>query len=148
MLCKIAYEFEFFQKDFSSYKKLRSADVLWGTRKNLAINNAVGTVFEKCDLIRTIESLRNEAVHNGSWELNPKVFVAFKHGDISERYMLFPDIAQGHLATVKNRKHFFGDNIKVNAVLPKIHTLYRRKVLNTISRLNGTNLFEKSSSSL
>lgn len=137
MLCKIAYEFQFSLKDFSSYKKLKSADVLWGARKNLTVNNAKGTVFEKCDLISTIESLRNEVVHNGSWELNPKVFVAFEHGIIKERYMLFPDIVQGHLATVKNRRHFFGDGIKANEVLPKIHMNYRLRILNTVKLFNA-----------
>lgn len=46
MLCKIAYEFQFLQKDFSSYKKLKSADVLWGARKCLTINNTRGTVLQ------------------------------------------------------------------------------------------------------
>lgn len=137
MLCKIAYEFQFSQKDFSSYKKLKSADVLWGARKNLTLNNTLGTVFEKCDLISTIESLRNEVVHNGSWELNPKVFIAFERGLIRERYMLFPDILQGHLATVKNRRHFFGDGTKVNEILPQIHTNYRLRILNTVKLFNA-----------
>ena len=137
ILSKIAYEFQFSQKDFSSYKKLRSADVLWGARKNLTVNNARGTVFEKCDLISAIESLRNEVVHNGSWELNPKVFIAFEHGTITERYMLFPDIVQGHLSTVKNRRHFFGDGIKVNEVFPKIHMRYRLRIFNTVKLFNA-----------
>lgn len=140
MLCKIAYEFQFLQKDFSSYKKLKSADVLWGARKNLTINNVFGTIFEKCDLINAIESLRNEVVHNGSWELNPKVFVTFKSGLIAERFMLFPDIVQGHLATAKNRRHFFGNGIKVNDVLPKIHTSYQQRILYTVTWLNSIDL--------
>lgn len=144
MLCKIAYEFQFFQKDFSSYKKLKSADVLWGARRNLTINNACGTVFEKCDLISVIESLRNEVVHNGSWELNPKVFVTFESGVITERYMLFPDIVQGRLAKVKNRRHFFGGGIKVNEVLPKIHMNYQRRILYTVTWLNSIDLSDLS----
>ena len=101
------------------------------------MNNTLGTVFEKCDLISTIESLRNEVVHNGSWELNPKVFIAFERGFIRERYMLFPDILQGHLATVKNRRHFFGDGTKVNEILPQIHTNYRLRILNTLKLFNA-----------
>ncbi len=142
MLCKIAYEFQFSQNDFSAYKKLKSADILWGARKDLTVNNTHGTVFEKCDLISTIESLRNEVVHNGSWELNPKVFVAFEKGVITERYMLFPDIVQGHLATSKNRRHFFGDGIKVNEVLPRIHINYQQRILNTVKWFNSI-AFEK-----
>lgn len=100
------------------------------------INNTPHTLFEKGDLVSLVESLRNEVVHNGTWELNPKIFVKFECGSPIERYMLFPDISQGHLATVKNRKHFFGNGMKVNEVLPKIHIAYQRKLLNTVKLLN------------
>ena len=42
------------------------------------------------------------------------------------RTMLFPDIQQGRLSAVKNRKHFFSDGTKVNDILPKIHKEYRK----------------------
>ena len=90
---------------------------------------AVLPLFEKCDLVSIIESLRNEVVHNGTWELNPKVFIKFKDELPVERYMLFPDIAQGHLATVKSRNHFFGSGTKVNQAFPKIHSAYRKRLL-------------------
>ena len=93
-------------------------------------------MFEKCKLIDTIEALRNEVVHNGSWELNPKVFLVFKEGEIVERFFLFPDIEQGHLATVKNRRHFFSSNNKVNNILPKIHMEFMNRVINTAKYFN------------
>ena len=136
MLCKIGHEFKTPQKDFSSYKKMRSADILWGARKDLEINNTEGTIFEKCELISVIESLRNEVVHNGTWELNPKAYIKYKNGVIVEKYMLFPDISQGRLATVKGRKHFFGNGTKVNEVLPRIHKEFKIRLLNTIKLLN------------
>lgn len=136
LFCKLAYEFENPMQDFSSYKKMKSANLLWGVKKQLQINESVGTIFEKCKLIETIEALRNEVVHNGSWEFNPKVFVRFDNGEIVERFMFFPDIVQGHLATVKNRRHFFGSNCKVNDVLPKIHMKYMSRILNTSKHLN------------
>lgn len=136
MLCKIGYELKTSQKEFTTYKKMRSADILWGDRKNLEINNTKGTIFEKCDLISLIESLRNEVVHNGTWELNPKAYIRYENGVPTEKYMLFPDISQGRLATVKGRKHFFGNGIKVNEVLPKIHFEFKIRLLNTIKLLN------------
>lgn len=136
MLCKIGHELQFPEKEFTSYKKIKSVDLLWGARKKLQINNTPHTLFEKGDLVSLVESLRNEVVHNGTWELNPKIFVKFECGSPIERYMLFPDISQGHLATVKNRKHFFGNGMKVNEVLPKIHIAYQRKLLNTVKLLN------------
>lgn len=136
MFCKIVYEFENPMDDFSCYKKMKSSSVLWGERKKLKINGTNKTVFERCDLISIIEALRNEVVHNGSWELNPKVFIVLNEGLEVERFMLFPDIEQGHLATVKNRRHFFGKGEKVNVILPQIHMKYMNRVLNTAKMLN------------
>ncbi|MCO1602102.1 hypothetical protein [Desulfosporosinus nitroreducens] len=120
--------------------KLLNFLLFLGTRKDLKINGTNQTVFEKCDLISTIEALRNEVVHNGSWELNPKVFIVRNEGVDVERFMLFPDIEQGHLATVKNRRHFFGVGEKVNDILPKIHMAYMNRVLNTAKALNQLDL--------
>ncbi len=136
IICKICYEMQFIQEDFSTYKKTKSASVLWGDRKKLMINGTPNTLFEKCDFISTIEALRNELVHNGTWELNPKKFIHFENGQIKERFMLFPDIVQGRLATVKNRKHFFSLGIKVNDILPSIHSEFKSRLLKTIEIMN------------
>ena len=136
IVCKICYELQFKQEDFSVYKKMKCADVLWGTRKKLTINGMPGTLFEKCDFISTIEALRNELVHNGTWELNPKKYIRFENGMVQERFMLFPDIQQGHLATVKSRKHFFSSGIKVNDILPCIHSEFKSRLLKTIEIIN------------
>lgn len=132
IICKICYEMQFKQENFSEYRKTESADKLWGARKKLAINECPDTLFEKCELINTIEALRNEVVHNGTWELNPKKFVRFKNGEVDERFMLFPDMTQGHLSSVKNRKHFFSLGVKVNDILPEIHMEFKRRLLKTI----------------
>ena len=94
-------------------KKLNSSKKIWGDRKNLKINGSIGTIFEKCETISIIESLRNEIVHNGSWEFSPKVFVVCENSKIIERFMLFPDIEQGRLATLQNRKHFLAMESKL-----------------------------------
>ena len=133
--CKICYELQYLRTEHDSYKKLKSADKLWGDRKKLRINECPGTIFEKCDFISVIEAIRNEIVHNGTWELNPKVFVRFKNGEEAERFMLFPDIEQGHLTTVKNRKHFFSSGVKVNDILPFRHMEFKQRLLATISEI-------------
>lgn len=140
IMCKICYEIQYVSKEFTSYKKIKSADVLWGTRKKLNVNGTLNTIFEKCDLIRTIEAIRNEIVHNGTWELNPKIFIRFQDGEVKERFMLFPDITQGHLATVKNRRHFFSAGMKVNDILPEIHAEFKRRLLVTVKMINGENV--------
>ena len=138
MLCKIAFEIQRPQESFSEYKKLKSTSILWGNRKQIDIQGTTGTVFDNNDLIRKIESIRNEIVHNGTWELRPKVFIRTEKCAIVERFMLFPDFSQGHLATVKNRRHFFGSGIKVNEILPIIHQEYRTQILNTVKHLNNS----------
>lgn len=141
IVCKICYEIQFKKEDFSTYRKIKSADVLWGARKELVVNGKENTVFENCDLIRIIEALRNELVHNGTWELRPKKFVRFEKGMIQERFMLFPDITQGHLSTVKSRKHFFATGTKVNDILPCIHAEFKNRLLKTIEMINSNTIF-------
>lgn len=140
IICKICYEIQFIQEDFDSYKKIKSADILWGARKKLTINNTENTIFEKCELISTIEAIRNEIVHNGTWELNPKIFIRFENGQVQERFMLFPDFTKGHLATVKSRKHFFSSGIKINDILYQIHSEFKRRVLTTVALINGRSI--------
>ena len=135
IMCKICYEIQYRRTEFESYEKLKSTEVLWGKRKKLQINETINTIYEKCDFISHIEAIRNEIVHNGTWELNPKIFVRLENYIEAERFMLFPDMEQGHLSTVKNRRHFFFLNVKVNDVLPGIHLEFKRRLLNTLSEI-------------
>ena len=128
---KLAYEFENINEDLTKYDKLKGKDILWGDRKKLKMNNIKGTLFNKNETINLIETLRNEVVHNGSWELNPTLYMKFENYSIVERYMLFPDIEKGHLSTIKNRRHFFGSQLKVNDILPKIHIDFLNRVYYT-----------------
>ena len=137
LLVKIVYELESIDDSFSSIKKLHSAEKLWGDRKLLSINKMSGTIFEDCDAIKMVESLRNEAVHNSSWEDNPKVYVKFCDGKIIERYMLFPDFEEGRLVNVKNRKHFFSKGTKVNDMLITIHDEFFQRLLFTLKYIKS-----------
>jgi len=46
--------------------------------------------------------------------------------------MLFPDLEDGRLASVKNRKHFFSSGKKVNEILVDIHDEFYRRLFFTI----------------
>ncbi|MEE1503805.1 MAG: hypothetical protein UGF89_06145 [Acutalibacteraceae bacterium] len=137
ILTKICYEFENKYDSFENYKKTKSANILWGDRKHLSIKDAADTVFIRSDTIKLIESLRNEVVHNGSLEQNPKVFITLENNEIVERFMLLPDFIDGTLVTAKNRKHFFSDGNKANDLLPQIHMNYLKEILSTIKYLNA-----------
>ena len=54
-----------------------------------------------------MKDIRNEIVHNGTWEWRTKIFICYKEGIEKSRFLLFPDMSQGHLSTVENRRHFF-----------------------------------------
>ena len=140
IFCKIAYEFENPMTDFSKCKKMNCANILWGDRKHLKINKQANTIFADIALTKMIESIRNEVVHNGTWEIHPKTFISIQNGEITERFVLFPDFEQDRLATVKNRKHFFSNETKVNDILPKIHKEFMGLVLNTTKYINGLKL--------
>ena len=52
--------------------------------------------------------------------------------------MLFPDMIQGHLATVKSRRHFFASGTKINDVMPEIHLEFKKRLLRTVEIINKT----------
>ena len=135
LMVKIIYELESPVESFVELTKLRSADKLWGDRKRLKMNGCRGTIFEDCATIKTIESLRNEAVHNGSWEINPKVYLKRENRRTVERYMLFPDFLNGRLSSEKNRRHFFSTETKVNDMLVLIHDEFYQKLLHTLQAI-------------
>lgn len=139
MMVKIIYELENPINDFQKMSKLRSAEKLWGDRKKLKINKLTNTIFEDGAAITMIESLRNEVVHNGSWEFRPSVYLKIERNEVIERYMLFPDFDEGRLSTAKNRKHFFSTETKVNDVLINIHNEFYSKLLFTLKTINATN---------
>ncbi len=139
MFTKIEYEFENKYDVFDSFKKTKSANILWGDRKKLNIEKE-NTVFGRSNTVKLIESLRNEVVHNGSLEQNPRVFVKYEDNKITERFMLIPDYTDGVLVTTKSRKHFFSQENKANDVLPKIHFEYLNEILSTVKYLNKRTL--------
>ena len=137
ILTKICYEFENKYDSFENFKKSKSANILWGDRKHLAIKDEPQTIFVRSNTVKIIEALRNEVVHNGSLEQNPKVFITLENNEIVERFMLLPDFIDGNLATVKNRKHFFSECNRANDLLPQIHMDYLKEILSTIKYLNA-----------
>lgn len=137
ILTKIAYEFEHLKTCESTYVKLAASNKLYGDRKDLKID-PLGTVFEKCRTTSVIEDLRNELVHNATWEMNPKVFILTGGGRIIERHILTPDFtAENTLMTFKSRKRFFAQGKKVNDELPVLYFDVMKRVYTTLERLTN-----------
>lgn len=135
ILTKIAYEFEHLKKCESTYAKLAASNILYGARTGLRID-PVGTVFEKCRTTSIIENLRNELVHNATWEMNSKIYIMTEAGQIIERHILMPDFtAENTLMTFKSRKRFFAQGKKVNNELPELYFDVMRRVHTTLEKL-------------
>ena len=135
ILTKIAYELEHLKICESSYEKLSASNVLYKHKKELKID-ATGTVFEKCYTTSIIMNLRNELVHNATWEMNPKIFIKTKDGKIIERYILMPDFTEeGTLESFKNRKRFFANGSQINKKLPILYFDILQRVNVTLKKL-------------
>ena len=134
IMTKLAYEFEHDPGSYKGLTKLRSKDVLFGTKKDLSLFKVPGTIFEISDksCISIIESLRNELVHNGTWELSPKIYCEFDGENPKRKYIYWPDFSQGHLACSINRKRFFSSAYTTNEALVAIHLEFLNRLAFTI----------------
>lgn len=140
LFCKLMYEIEKPQEDFSTIPRLRGNNKAYGQAKYLKIWKTPGTLFEKDEFIRMILSIRNHVIHNGSLEMNPKVFIVKNEGNIVERYLLVPDIENDHLVQWENRNQFYSTETKWNDFFPKIHREFLERTLKTIKYILGDKL--------
>lgn len=132
-ITKLIYEFSNIQTNFSEYPKLKSKNVLYGDYKKLGLKDINDTIYDKSQYINLIVSLRNEIIHNSSFENIPKVYQNFKDDILIEKFILIPDTTNGIFDTYKNRNRFFSSENKLNELLPKIYFEFQKKVLKTIS---------------
>ncbi|MDE7547468.1 hypothetical protein PY793_05640 [Acetobacter fabarum] len=129
---KICFELDNIPNDFSKYNKMYSKNKLFGEKKRLSINNRKDTLFEDCDFIKTIETIRNHIIHDGIIDIRPKGYERYVSGVIVERFILFPDIKNGRFENYVNRKLFYGNEDKINLRLPSIIDEFNSRLLNTI----------------
>ena len=119
---KVAMEAEKLQTNFTTYPKMSSANAQYGDRKRLDLNKKAGTVFEDCTFLFTIETLRNHIIHNGLLDDMPKAYEEIKGGITAEKYILMPDMTDGHFDKFRNRNLFYGREDKINQRLPYLVT--------------------------
>ncbi len=137
LLTKVAYQFENMPTDYTSWPKLKSLNIVYGDKHKIKNLNKKGTIFDDSTIIKTIISLRHELIHNSSWEPNPKIFYITKDQQVIEKFIFQPDINEsGSLLKVRNRKHFFNNDIKINETLPNICIEFWHLVYNTLLNIN------------
>lgn len=128
LVTKLVYESENIITDFKKYPKLKSANKLYGDKKKLSCNDKSGTIFEMTEAISLIINLRNELIHNGSWEQHQKVEVHFSNGEVKCKYIYMPDHSDGNIHKFRNRKRFFSQESKINELLPKLYLSLINKI--------------------
>jgi len=132
-ITKLLYELKNLHTEFSEYPKLKSKNILYGDYRKLGFSNVENTLFEKSENINLILNIRNEIIHNSSFENIPKVYQVFKDNIMTEKFVLIPDHTNGNFDTFKNRNRFFDNDVKLNEVLPLIILDFQKRLINTIN---------------
>lgn len=143
ILTKLVYEFDKDPGTYQGLQKLRSRGTLFGDKKWLSLDKVPGTVFDdsKKNCVYEIESLRNELVHNGTWESIEKVYIETISGKIVNRFIYWPDFRENRLAMSGNRNKFFSSGKTVNNELLRIHADLLTRLEYTLCYIK--NCFEK-----
>ena len=142
ILSKIAVEqFEFTEYDFSRYRKMKSADVIY--KKSLrnidASLKATGMLFSEPPVIRKIETFRNEFVHNGPWDLRCSIYTTTVNEEPADIIIYSPDMDElGNFISSGSRNKFYSQGNRINLQLPDLineATAVLRNTINQISNL-------------
>lgn len=132
---KLALEAERLPEDFSKYPKMRSLKDQFGSRARISFNKMAGTLFEDCELITLIETLRNHLIHDGLLDDMPKAYERIENGVAIEKFLLFPDMNGGRFDRFGNRNLFFSRNEKINESLPSILIEFQERLRVTLEHV-------------
>lgn len=124
LLSKIVCEIKHFPTyDFDEYQELKeSANKLYNkTDKVLPEFRKDGLLYAKPEphIVRKIETLRNEYVHNGPWDRIPTIYYPVDaEGNPMPAFMLMPDMTEGgQFVKVRNRNKFYAEGKRLNEEL-------------------------------
>jgi len=129
---KLALEAEGLPTDFTKYPKMRSSNEQFGSRKRVSFNRLRGSLFEDCEFITFIETLRNHLIHDGLLDDMPKAYERIESGVAVEKFLLFPDMTEGRFDRYGNRNLFFSREDKINERLPEILAEFQARLTVTL----------------
>lgn len=132
---KLAIEAEGLPDEFGKYVKMRSLNEQFGSRKKISFNKKPETLFEECELVTLIETLRNHLIHDGLLDDMPKAYERIERGSAVEKFVLFPDMTQGRFDRYGNRNLFFSREDKINERLPAIVTEFQVRLKVTLETI-------------
>ena len=148
LLSKIAKE-QCCEYDFANYSRMESYKTIYNTSNparnvNPLLSN-IDTIFMPSPELVTIESFRNDYVHNGSWDLRTGVYVGRVKGVPSDVFICCPDLTtNGGFESCGSRNKFYSQGIKINVIIPDLVLKVVTKVKNTIDQL--VNLYKNATS--
>jgi len=132
-ISKTIYEIEHIVTDFKKYPKLKSSKILFGGANQTSLYNVPDTLLVPSNpTIKTIVNLRNELVHNASFENHPRVYIVIKEERVVEKFILLPDMEEGNIKSFRNRNRFFHDEVKLNEILPELIKDFWKKLKYTL----------------
>jgi hypothetical protein len=134
-ITKFIYEFENIATDFTAYPKLKSRHILYGDMKKTSLKDLTGSLFDQSVKINMVISLRNEIVHNASFDSMLKVYQVIENNVLVEKFILLPDLKNGFVKTFRNRKRFFDDGTKLNEILPELVTDFWKRLQVTLNAI-------------
>jgi len=132
---KLALEAEGLPKDFTKYPKMRSSNEQFGSRKKVSFNKLAGSLFEDCEFITLIETLRNHLIHDGLLDDMPKAYEQIENGVAVEKFLLFPDTTVGRFDRFGNRSLFFSREDKINQRLPEMLKEFQKRLKVTLESI-------------
>ena len=141
LISKLTNEVQQIPQNFESrILKLKSGKIIfnYGQNDRIVMNlDTKNTIFEQSRIIKMVVELRNELIHNSTWQSVNKIYVRYKDREIIEKFILIPDIDEnGQIIRSGSRNHFFSQENKINEMLPQILDEIMLRILQTLYNIN------------
>jgi len=136
-LCvKLVHTINFSPIDYQKYHKIKFNNICWSDRKKYDQTYDFSPITNNKHL-KTIESLRNEFTHNGSWECSRKVYVQTNMSIEKKRWIMLNDHINGIPSTCINRTRFYSNETHINTELPFILSSFFISITDFLELLNN-----------
>ena len=142
LLSKLTYEVEHLPQNFGNkLEKFKCNNIIFTYERNNRVFGTMDitdTIFETNKNIKLISDLRNELIHNSSWQNVNKIYFHYNQNKLIEKFILIPDFdSEGNIVRSGNRNHFFSQENKINELLPKILDDIMLRIYNTLRKIKS-----------
>ena len=143
LLAKLLYEVRNMESVFGDkIVKFKSGHTLFCCDRNDRCTKGLSkenSIFESNRSIKIFTELRNELVHNSTWQSVNKIYYKYENGKLVEKFILMPDFDEtGKLVRSGNRNRFFSQGNKINILLPEMLQDIFKRIYATLELINST----------